>query len=348
MIEPASHLAISYYRYGEPLDVLRLTRKRSALPGRGQLAVRMLARPINPSDLIPVRGAYAHRIALPAIAGYEGVGIVEAVGEDVPSSWLGMRVLPLRGEGTWQDVVLSPACWAVRIPSLLSDEEACQLYINPVTAWLLLTELLRLAPGALLLLNAGASSFARTAAQLARELGIRLVCILRGSEADEQTMDEQAGHKLKLREQELLQLGAWQTIISGDDLELEQELCNWNGGLGADAAIDCVGGAEAARLLSYVRCGGQAVSIGLLSGKPFTGYAEAQRRRLHYSSFHLRHWLATVSPAEWQLVFARLNELICSGRLVLPAVAASYPLSCFQDALREQAQQGRAGKLLLT
>ena len=40
----------------------------------------MLVRPINPSDLIPITGAYAHRIPLPNIPGYEGVGIVEDVG----------------------------------------------------------------------------------------------------------------------------------------------------------------------------------------------------------------------------------------------------------------------------
>lgn len=300
-METACNSAISYYRYGEPLDVLKLTRKRPSAPGNGQLAVRMLARPINPSDLIPVRGAYAHRIALPAIAGYEGVGIVEAVGEDVPSSWLGMRVLPLRGEGTWQDVVLSPACWAVRIPAFLSDEEACQLYINPVTARVLLTERLRLAPGAVLLLNAGASSFARTIAQLARELQIRLVCIIGSSRADVQTGQEN-------REQELRRLGAWQILASGHGLEPEHLLHSWNGGLGADAAIDCVGGPEAAQLLGLVRRGGQAISIGLLSGRPFIGYEEMQRRELHYSSFHLRHWLATVSPSQWQHVFAELSE----------------------------------------
>lgn len=37
----------------------------------------MLASPSNPSDLMPIRGSYSHRISLPSIPGYEGVGVVE-------------------------------------------------------------------------------------------------------------------------------------------------------------------------------------------------------------------------------------------------------------------------------
>ena len=50
-------------------------------------------------------GSYAHRISLPTIPGYEGVGIVEDVGTYVSQDLIGKRVLPLRGEGTWQEIV---------------------------------------------------------------------------------------------------------------------------------------------------------------------------------------------------------------------------------------------------
>ena len=56
----------------------------------------MLVRPINPSDLIPITGAYAHRIPLPNIPGYEGVGIVEDVGAFVSRELIGKRVTDTR------------------------------------------------------------------------------------------------------------------------------------------------------------------------------------------------------------------------------------------------------------
>lgn len=100
----------------------------------------MLARPINPSDLIPIRGSYAHRISLPNIPGYEGVGIVEEVGPLVSKNLIGKRVLPLLGEGTWQEFVKTSAEYAVCIPDTIDDFTAAQLYINPVTAWVVCTE----------------------------------------------------------------------------------------------------------------------------------------------------------------------------------------------------------------
>src|SRR5699024_12403449 len=104
------------------------------------MLVRMIARPVNPSDLIPIRGAYAHRIALPHIPGYEGVGVVEKVGSAVSQSLVGQRGLPLRGEGTWQEYVQSPVKYAVPVPDSIDDFTAAQMYINPLTAWIICTE----------------------------------------------------------------------------------------------------------------------------------------------------------------------------------------------------------------
>jgi NADPH:quinone reductase-like Zn-dependent oxidoreductase len=74
---------------------------------------------VNASDLIPITGAYRHRTPLPAVAGYEGVGIVT----DAPASFahlLGKRVLPLRGQGTWQRYVDCPAEYAIPFRTLLT------------------------------------------------------------------------------------------------------------------------------------------------------------------------------------------------------------------------------------
>src|SRR5699024_11171083 len=93
---------IWFYEFGSPLDVLTVEKQIIEAPVNKEVLVRMLARPINPSDLIPIRGSYAHRISFPHIPGYEGVGIVEDVGATVSKCLIGKRVLPLRGEGTWQ------------------------------------------------------------------------------------------------------------------------------------------------------------------------------------------------------------------------------------------------------
>lgn len=58
---------LKLYEFGNPHEVLRIENKTITPPQGQEILVRMLARPINPSDLIPIWGKYAHRITLPTV-----------------------------------------------------------------------------------------------------------------------------------------------------------------------------------------------------------------------------------------------------------------------------------------
>ena len=68
--------ALVQERFGEPGEVLSLKDVSKPTPGSGQVLVRMLASPINPSDLMMVRGVYSYEPRLPVTPGFEGVGVV--------------------------------------------------------------------------------------------------------------------------------------------------------------------------------------------------------------------------------------------------------------------------------
>ena len=72
--------AAQFDQFGEPADVLRVRDIEPPQPKPGELLVRMLLSPINPSDLMTIRGVYGKQPKLPCTPGYEGVGIVEASG----------------------------------------------------------------------------------------------------------------------------------------------------------------------------------------------------------------------------------------------------------------------------
>src|SRR5438445_11794441 len=102
--------AVVFDRFGDPAEVLALRDLPAAEPGRGEVRVRMRASPVNPSDLLVVRGVYGRLPILPATPGFEGVGIIDAVGP----GWLaklrrlkpGRRVAVLNGGGgNWQESV---------------------------------------------------------------------------------------------------------------------------------------------------------------------------------------------------------------------------------------------------
>src|SRR5699024_250134 len=111
--------------------------------------------------------------------GYEGVGIVEDVGATVSKSLIGKRVLPLRGEGTWQTYVKTTRDFVVSIPYEIDDFTASQMYIIPLTAWVVCTEVLKLRPNDILLVNACGSSIGHIFVQLSKILGFRLIAVTR-------------------------------------------------------------------------------------------------------------------------------------------------------------------------
>jgi NADPH:quinone reductase-like Zn-dependent oxidoreductase len=321
---------LRFDRFGEPAEVLRLHEAPDAAPGVGELLVRMTARSINPSDLLTIRGTYARHTPLPSIPGWEGVGTVIAAGPGAPTELVGRRVLPLRGAGTWQELVTAPAEWAVPVPEAVPDAAAAQLYINPIAVWLMLTAELRLAPGSVVLVNAAGSACGRIAAQLCRELGLRMVGLVRSGAYT----------------QELLALGAT-AVVDGTREPLAPVLTRLGVAHGAAAGLDAIGGADGAALLDHLAPGGVLLSYGLLSGALLRpDPADLARRGVSASDYWLRRWVERCSAAEWRAAFGAIIDRVADGRLALP-VASTYDLADIAPAVRAAEASGRAGKVLL-
>src|SRR5438093_6191007 len=118
--------AIVFDRFGDPAEVLQVRDVPVPEPGRGQVRVRMTASPVNPSDLLVVRGQYGRLPKLPATPGFEGAGVVEAAGPGLLRLLRGLRpgrrvaVLNAHG-GNWQEQVVLPARQLVPLPADLPD-----------------------------------------------------------------------------------------------------------------------------------------------------------------------------------------------------------------------------------
>ncbi|WHY96748.1 zinc-dependent alcohol dehydrogenase family protein [Peribacillus simplex] len=315
---------VKFYEFGNPQKVLKVENKFIQGPFEGEVLVRMTTRPINPSDLLPIRGAYSHRIPLPSIPGYEGIGIVEEVGPSVSKELIGKRVLPLRGEGTWQEYVKTSADLAIVIPDSIEDYIAAQLYINPITAWLICTEVLALKPDDVLLVNACGSSIGRIFAQLAKILGFKLIAVTRNNKYTE----------------ELLKLGA-SYVIDTSQSSLHDTVMEWTNGRGAKAAIDSVGGIDGSELAFCVRPNGILLTIGLLSGQSVNWAKISQRTKVNVQMFHLRHWNQQASIQTWHETFNLLMGFINDKRLKFMMPASYYSLQDVQEAIIATSNGGK-------
>lgn len=325
---------IGFSRFGEPLDVLELKSKQMRPPEEGKILVRMKTRPINPSDLIPIRGAYSHRIMLPNIPGYEGVGEVIEIGKGVPASLAGRRVLALRGEGTWQEVVTAEARWAVPVPDGIDDDSAAQLYINPVTAWLVLTQKLKLRQGDTIVVNAGGSAIGRIFAQLAKLFGYKLIAVTRNGKHTDS----------------LLELGAAHVVNECATAEWREAVMDWTNGRGAQAGIDSIGEAASERLARSIVSGGTVLCIGLLSGVSPDWAGIAGRTGVVPAMFWLRHWVERATETQWHETFGRITQLVERGQLRLAQPGYHIELERYKDAIRLAAEPGGGliGKIMLT
>ncbi len=312
---PPTRQAFVYEQFGPPLDVLHLV-ERPVLPlGLKQLRVEMSLVPVNPSDLIPVTGAYAHRMQLPLVAGYEGVGRVVAAGPD-HSALVGKRVLPLRAEGTWQTLVDCDAARAVPVPDDIPDLAAARGYINPLTA----LTMLRLWPvsGKTVLLSGAGSSCADYLGHWAFKQGAKRVIGI---------------HRSDIHIARLKTLGI-EPVSLGGQARIDAVARD------TDVTFDALGGPVASRVLGLMGEGTRFIGYGLLSGKPViapAGYKAAFRR------FHLRDHLAILSDRDWVASFDDLWPLVRS--MTLPEVSI-YPFVQWRRALAEAGRPGARKAIL--
>jgi NADPH:quinone reductase-like Zn-dependent oxidoreductase len=331
MSRKSSMKAVVCERWGEPEEVLQVREAPVPAPGAEQVRVRMLASPINPSDLLMIRGAYGRLPPLPATPGFECVGIVEAGTGWLARRVLGRRVAVLNGvSGNWQEQVVIPARQAIPVPDSLSDEQAASFFVNPATALVMTRYLLRVPRGAWLLQTAAGSALGRMVIRLGKREGFRTLNVIRRREQVE----------------ELRRLGA-DAVIATNDEPLVERVRSLTVGEGVVCALDAVGGATGAEAVECLGRGGRMLVYGTLSGEPIPLSPRAlmvgQKR---VEGFWLSEWVREQGVVTMLLLFRRLGRLIQEGALATE-IGATFPLDEVQAAVREAARPGRHGKVLL-
>ncbi|KAG1185555.1 hypothetical protein G6F35_014840 [Rhizopus arrhizus] len=95
--------AAQYASFADPADVLAVADVALPEPGPGEVRIRTVLASIHNHDLLTVRGLYGYKPTLPAIAGSEALGVVDALGEGVEGLRIGQRVAAASVHGTWAE-----------------------------------------------------------------------------------------------------------------------------------------------------------------------------------------------------------------------------------------------------
>jgi NADPH:quinone reductase-like Zn-dependent oxidoreductase len=259
------------------------------------------------------------------------VGTVAAIGPGVAGMELGRRVLPLRGQGTWQDFVIAPAESCILVPDAFDDLIAAQLYINPMTAWLMLKELPWLRAGDVIAVNAAGSAIAAVLMRFAAASGVHSIAVVR--------------HARHTRRLDTLRAMA---VVDTSAVSLRRATMTLTRGAGLAAAFDAIGGDMGATLAHCLRPGGMMLHYGLLSGEPLpAGLAQMIGEGRQIRLFWLRNWRTRATTTEWRAGFSGMMAAMEACKVALP-MAACHDLTKVQAAVAAAEKSERDGKIILT
>jgi NADPH2:quinone reductase len=316
-------------RFGDPAEVLEVQEVPDPEPGPGQALVRVLLSPIHNHDLWTARGSYGFKPEMPARAGTEAVGVVEALGDGVQGLEVGQRVATGGSFGAWAELIVAPAAGLVPVPEGMSDEAASQLVSMPFSAIALL-DFLEVSEGDWIVQNAANGAVGRLVAQLAEARGVHVLGLVRRADGVS----------------ELAEQGIEQVVATDDDgwRDRVREIV---GDAPIVAGVDSVGGTSAGDVVSLLAEDGVLVVFGAMASPTMEiGSGDVIFKQVVIKGFWGSKVFSAMSRGKRAALMGELVTGLGSGALTLP-VEKVYGLDEIADAARANAEPGRRGKILL-
>jgi NADPH:quinone reductase-like Zn-dependent oxidoreductase len=324
--------AAVFESFGEPSEVLRVREVPEPRPGTGEVRVRMIMSPVNPSDLLVVRGRYGVLPSLPATPGFEGVGVVDEVGPGLLGRFVkGKRVVVINSAGgNWAQYAVIPARQARPVPDDIPDEQAAAYFVNPASVLALARHVLKVRKGDWLLQSAAGSTLGRMMIRLGRHDGFKTLNVVRRREAIP----------------ELKALGG-DAVISSEDGPIDEQVLRIVGGDGVKYAIDPVGGETGTAVFRSLAPEGRLILYGTLSGEPLQidPRLVISGKRV-VEGFWLGYWMRERSIPSALLLFREIASMIRQG-VLNSDIGRVYPLDEIVDAARQADAVARHGKVMV-
>lgn len=302
--------------FGGP-ESLRVVERAVPEPGPGQVLVRVLASPVNPSDVSFCRGLYGIDRSLPTTPGFEGCGEVVASGGGLFGRLLvGRRVAcAAQGDdGLWAEYAVVPAFACLPLPAKISNEQGASALVNPVSAWAMFDRFRRERSPALIQ-SAAASQLGRMILRLGKKQNATIIHVVRRPELVD-----------------LLKKLGGEHVLNSSAPDFDAELKDLAHRLNATWAIDAVGGAMTGQVLNAMPSG-TVVVYGALSGESCAIDPRDlifQKKRVE--GFWLSEWMRGQNPlsvlVKLRGVVGMLDGELASNvavRLTLEEAAAELP-----------------------
>lgn len=242
--------AMVVHQYG------KLEPEEIAVPevGEGDVLVDVQASPVNYVDQLVISGQYQFLPQLPFVPGKGPAGIVAAVGRGVSNVQVGDRVLAMVEQGGYASRVVAQSSQCYRLPEKMSFTQAASLSLAYDTSWFALRDRARVQSGESVLVLGASGAVGRSAVQLAKAMGARVL----------------GGVSRLERGPSVLRAGADALVtLSGENLRdaLRERVLHANEGRYVDVILDPLGGDVFDAAIRALAWRGRMVVIGFASGR---------------------------------------------------------------------------------
>jgi NADPH2:quinone reductase len=194
--------AAFYETHGPAREVLKVGTMADPTPGPDELRIRVAASGINPGDIKKRQDAFGYGMPYPRVIPHsDGAGVVDLVGKDVPTDWIGRRVWcygaqSYRPFGTAAEYVVLPVGQVATLPDSVAFAQGACLGIPAITAHRCVHVAGPVA-GRTVLVQGGAGAVGVCAVQLARRAGAIVIATVRSSPDEAVALQAGAHHVLR-------------------------------------------------------------------------------------------------------------------------------------------------------
>jgi trans-2-enoyl-CoA reductase len=320
--------AAIYETHGNPPDVLRVVDQELPELGPDEVIVQMRAAPLNPADINAIEGKYPVKPPLPATPGMEGAGVVVDVGANVKNLAPGTLVILPHNFGTWREACVVRGDKLIAVPPEIDAAQAAMLKINPLTAWRMLHDFVKLERGDWLIQNAANSGAGLAVIQIAKELGWKTVNVVRRAELIDELRSE----------------GGDVVVVDGENLR--DEVKAQTGGAPIRLALNAVGGENALRCAGTLASDMTMVTYGAMSLQPLTiPNGMLIFKNLWFTGFWVNKWYDAATPEQRAETFGALFDMARRG-VLRTKIEARYSLADANAAVRHAMENKRSGKVI--
>lgn len=294
-----------------------------------QVLIAVKSTSVNFGD-IKARYGNKGQKTLPFIPGLEAAGIVERVGDEVTTLFVGQRVLAFPHEGSYAEYVVADENLTFFLPDSVEFDVAGACGITSFLSYKLLSDIAKIKAGDNVLIHSASGGVGTTAIQIARALGANIII---GA----------VGHEDKFPV--VIEAGADHVVCYSNEA-FSDKVMEFTDGKGVHIVLDSVGGSITAQSMQCLCKYGRLVVFGNSSG----AYAQLSTDQLHASCRSILGFsFATTrkeQPESLQDIAREVFKLLESGQLNIK-ISKKMPLA--DAAIAHQLIESRqsTGKIVL-